>query len=350
MSKILFVIQTLNKGGAERVVSNLSKEFVNLGHEVKIILFNNQISYDYGGAIISLQLPASKNYLIKFFRLFQRIARLKKIFNQENPDFIFSFMESCNFASILTGKNVVISVRNNPNKFTLIQRFLIQILYKFKNVLAVVCVSKEIENILKNNYKIGNLVTIQNPIVFDNSYKIKEDLSNFKPFILAVGRLHTQKNFQMLINAYAKTKAKNETKLLILGDGNLKNELNLLIQKLNLQQKVFLLGLKDNIKDYYLQCEIFILSSLYEGFPNALIEALSNNSACIVTDCPTGPSEIITNLQNGILIENNNEKAMSEAIDKLYFDKEMLDKIRHNAKNSIQYLDVKNIAKKWLEL
>nr|MBP3725142.1 glycosyltransferase [Campylobacter sp.] len=350
MSKILLVVQTLSKGGAERVVSNLSKEFERIGHEVKIVLFNDIVCYEYGGEIVNLNLPASKNYLIKFFRLFQRITRLKKIFNQENPDFIFSFMESANFPCILTGKKVFVSVRCNPNLFfSIFQKILVKFLYNFNNVMVIPC-SKGIELILNNEYGVKNTKTMLNPVIFDNCCEIKEDLSRYKPFILAVGRLDWSKNFEMLIRAFSKTRTSHEAKLIILGDGQKQEELRALISKLNLNEKVLLLGNRDNIRDYYLQSKIFVLSSKTEGFPNVLIEALSNNCACIATDCPTGPNEIIQNNFNGILVENKNEETMTKAIDELYFNEELIVKFKSNAAKSIEYLSVENIAKKWLTL
>jgi len=351
MKKIIFVAQSLRRGGAERVVSLLSQEFERMGNRVKIVLFSNDIEYEYGGEVINLNTPASSNYFIKLFRLFQRVHKLRKIFKNEKPDYIFSFMESCNFASILTGENVVVSIRNNPEKkHNWYQKLLIKILYNFKNVKKIVSVSKEIEKILNKDYSLNNTITILNPIIIDNNYKIKEDLSKYRPFVLGVGRLHKQKNFDLLIKAYSKTQVKKDAKLLIVGEGKERKSLELLINSLNLDDQVILVGQKGNIKDYYMQCDMYILSSRFEGFPNVLVEALSNNCACIATDCPTGPNEIIKNGKNGLLVENENEEELRKSIDKLYFDKELKNKFRQNAQKSIEHLKLELIAKEWLKL
>jgi len=351
VKKIVFVAQSLRRGGAERVVSLLSKYFNENGFDVKIVLFDNKIEYDYGGKIIDIFTPASKNYMIKLLRLFQRIKKLRKIFKKEKPDYIFSFMESSNFASILTGFDVVVSVRNNPErKHNWYQKLLMKYLYKRENVKKVVTVSKEIEKILNTKYKIQNTKTIYNPLIIDENYKIKENLQKYQPFILGVGRLHEQKNFELLINAFNRTKAKKYTKLLIVGEGEEREKLEELIDALNLRSKVFLVGKKFNIKDYYLQCDMFVLSSKYEGFPNVLVEALSNGCACIATDCPTGPNEIIKYNENGLLIENNNEEELRDSIDKLFFDKSLKEELRKNAKKSVEFLKIDNIAKEWLKI
>jgi GalNAc-alpha-(1->4)-GalNAc-alpha-(1->3)-diNAcBac-PP-undecaprenol alpha-1,4-N-acetyl-D-galactosaminyltransferase len=351
MKKIIFIAQTLNRGGAERVVSLLSQEFERIGYKVKIILFDNKIQYKYGGEIININTPASSSYIIKLVRIYQRIKKLKKKFKNEKPDYIFSFMESCNFASILTGEEVVVSVRNNPNKkHNWYQKILIKSLYKFKNVKKIVAVSKEIENILNQDYSLKNTATILNPIIIDNNYKIKENLSKYQPYIVSVGRLNTQKNFEMLIRAYSKTNTQEKTKLLIVGEGSERIKLEQLIKSLKLENKVLLIGQRENIKDYYLQSEIYILSSSFEGFPNVLVEALSNNCACIATNCPTGPNEIIINEKNGLLIENENQEEMSKVIDKLYIDEDLKNKLKDNSIKLIEHLKLEKIAKSWIEI
>ncbi len=351
MKKILFVAQTLNRGGAERVVSLLSQEFKILGYEVKIVLFNNKIQYEYAGDLLTIDTPPSPNYFIKFIRLFQRIFRLKKIFKHEKPDLILSFMESCNFASILTGDNVVVSIRNNPNKkHNWYQKQLIKFLYNFSNVKKVVSVSKEIEKILNKEYNIFNTITILNPIVMNTSYKIKETLNIYQPYMLSVGRLNKQKNFEMLIKAYAESQAKNKLKLLIVGEGSERNNLEVLIKHLELENNVYLVGQKENVKDYYLQSEIYVLSSSFEGFPNVLVEALSNSCICIATDCPTGPSEIIQHELNGILVENENQAELTKSIDRTYFDNKLKIELKNNAVKSIKHLQLNKIAQEWLSL
>ena len=349
--KIIFVIPTLTKGGAERVVSLLSQEFERMGYKVKIVIFNNKVEYKYGGEIVNINAPASSNYFVKLLRLFQRTLKLRKIFKEENPDYIFSFMESANFPCILTGKDIVVSIHNNPNRnYSWLQKIFARFLYKFSNVKKIVVVSKGIEKILNRDYKLDNTTTIYNPIVIDDKYKIQEDLSRYQPYILSVGRLERQKNFEMLIKAYSKTEASKEAKLLIVGEGSQREKLEKLINNLNLKGKVLLPGQKDNIRDYYLQSEIYVLSSRYEGFPMVLVEALSNRCACIATNCPTGPSEIIKDGFNGLLVENENENALAKAIDRLYFDEELKNKFKNNAQKSIGHLKLEKVAKKWLEI
>jgi len=341
--KLAFVISNLNKGGAERVVSLLSQE-LSKQHEVYIILFDNSIAYEYSGKIIDINCKSVKGRIGKIFNVLKRRTRLKKIFAKKRFDKIFAFMESAYLPAILTGYPIIASVRNNTKVYS---KYVTK--YILPNAEKIVAVSKDIEKQL-NIFGMKNTQTIQNPIVIDDKYKIKEDLTQFKPFILAVGRLHDQKNFNLLIESFKKSKFQNELKLLIVGEGKKREDIEILILENKLENKVFLLGQKDNVKDYYLQCEMFVLSSKYEGFPNVLVEALSNSCASISVDCPTGPSEIIENNENGLLLSNGNINEMIKSIDKLYSDEKMKDKFRKNGKKSISHLNIEKIVKQWLEL
>ena len=349
--KIVFVLQTLKRGGAERVVSVLSKIFEKEGHRVFIVLFRKLVEYDYGGEIVSIESPPASSKAVKILRLRERVKKLKEFFGKEKPDAIFSFVESSNFASVLTGERVIVSVRNNPlKKHEVWQRVLIKTLYKRENVLKVVAVSRKIEEILKKNFSLSNTVSIPNPVVFDFGNETKEYLGRYEPFVLAVGRLHPQKNFPMLIRAFKSSKTSKEAKLLIAGEGEERGKLERLIRELNLKEKVFLLGEVKNIADYYKQASMFVLSSDYEGFPNVLAEALSFGVPSVSTECPTGPDEMIKNFENGILTPVGNELFMRYAIDRLYFDTKLQKKFRYNAPESIAHLKAENIARRWLEL
>lgn len=341
--KIAFVLNSLNKGGAERVVSLLSME-LSKNHEVYIILFDNNISYKYGGTIVDIKCESVSGTIGKTINVFKRVKRLKAIFDTNKFDKIFAFMESAYLAAILTGHPIIASIRNNPKVYSkLITKY---ILPKAK---CVVSVSKEIEKLLKN-LNIHHVITIQNPIIIDKDYKQHEDLSSYQPFLLAVGRLHKQKNFSLLIRSFEEAKANSELKLLIVGEGSEKDTLKNLIHELKLENKVFLLGQKDNIQDYYRQCEMFVLSSKYEGFPNVLIEALSNKCPSISTNCPTGPSEILHHGYNGLLVDNNDKLQLTNAIDTLYFSHNLKKQFRTNSLKSISHLTLDKVAKEWLAL
>ncbi|MBI87373.1 MAG: hypothetical protein CMG63_04750 [Candidatus Marinimicrobia bacterium] len=325
-------------------MSLLSKE-LSKSNDVTIILFDEIIDYEFAGKLININCVTKKSIYGKTINVLNRTLKLKKIFKKENFDKIFAFMESAYLPSILTRFPIIASLRNNPEKSSL---FITK--YILPKAKYIVCVSKNIEKALREDFKILNVITIYNPVNLKSLEKHGENLSKYQPFLLGIGRLHEQKNFELLINAFSKTKARERAKLLILGDGHMKKQLQKMVRELNLESKVYLMGQRDNIVDYYIQSKIFILSSIYEGFPNVLVEALANQCPIISTNCPTGPSEIINNYKNGILVENGNETQMCKAIDKLFFNKDLINTFKNNAIKSVEYLDIKIIAQKWLEV
>jgi glycosyltransferase involved in cell wall biosynthesis len=155
---------------------------------------------------------------------------------------------------------------------------------------------------LEDNFGIDNTFTIYNPIDTDKVSQLKDELlpsqekeifdSGF--IFINIGRLHEQKGQKHLIRAFKQVvDYKKDSKLVIVGEGELKNELYNLIRELNLENNVFLLGRKDNVYKYLARSNCFVLTSLWEGLPNTLIEAIAVGLPVISTDCPTGPREII---------------------------------------------------------
>tara|TARA_B110000037_G_scaffold222531_1_gene297834 strand:+ start:1823 stop:2983 length:1161 start_codon:yes stop_codon:yes gene_type:complete len=147
----------------------------------------------------------------------------------------------------------------------------------------------------------------------NNSKKIDV---NFKDYFMAAGRLTKQKNFLFLIDAFKDFNKDGQQKLVILGDGEEKKNLNKYIQDNNLERSVYLLGYKENIFKYFEKAKCFILSSLWEDPGFVIIEASYMNSFVISSDCKNGPNEILDNGNNGILYETNNKKALVESLKK----------------------------------
>ncbi|CAB3290109.1 Glycosyl transferase group 1 [Methanocaldococcus lauensis] len=313
--KIQFLINSLTSGGAERVAVNL---FNNLSKEHSIYFYtilkdkyyklNKNIKYE------SLTIISENNGNILFF-IAITISFFIYLFKtlKNKPDLLISFLEISNFLNIMAGKLVktktIISVRTNPllmypnnTLYGKYHNLLIKLLYPRAD--KVIVVSKEIENILIKCYKIpkGNIKTIYNPHdinlylklskePFEDVYKeLFEDSFVF----INIGRLTEAKGQWFLIRAFKKVVDNYpNTKLIILGEGELRGKLEELINKLNLQNNVYLLGLQSNPFKFLKHSHCFVFPSLWEGFPNVLVESLSLNIPVISTDCKTGPREIL---------------------------------------------------------
>ena len=160
-----------------------------------------------------------------------------------------------------------------------------------------------------------------------------------KRVILAAGRLTKQKNFTYLIDEFSEfLKFNDNFVLFILGDGEEKEKLIKLIDKKKLKEKIFLLGFKKNVYNYMNNCELFILSSLWEEVGFVIVEAAMCNAYIISSDCPNGPKEFLNNGKNGLLYKNNYKKSLSKTLkdycsldkNKIFSDKVSLKKMLEN--------------------
>jgi len=347
MKKIMLIVPSLIRGGVERVVSTLSKE-LNKYYDVYVIIYHKPIEYEIEGNLINLDTPTG-SFGRKIKNTFYRVMKLKILIKKISPDFIVSFMG--NLQPILTFEPIIVSIRINPDFFPLYKKFLLKTVYKLPNVIKIITCSSEIEKKLNNDYGLKNTKIIYNPIDLKliKQKLLAQKLVDFD-YILAVGRLRRQKGFDILIKAFAKSDLKNMIKLVILGEGEERKNLEELIGRLDLKNQVLLFGKVDNPFIYMKYAKFFILSSRHEGFPNVLLEALACETPVIATNCETGPSEIIENEKNGLLIPVEDEKALKEAMEKLFHDKGLYNKLKANSSKNIEKYCIENIVKDWINL
>lgn len=347
--RIAIVIHSLTKGGAERVAASLSEHFART-HTVDLIVFDGRLTaYPYGGALVDLNCPATTNILGKLTNLARRFWKLRKQFRQHHYSHIFSFMESANFPTLLASPAAIVSVRNNPHKFSSTTRWMMSVLYP--RARKVVAVSNAIADILRQELALNNVLSIPNPLNFTDIDALKrQPVGHPRPYLLAIGRLHPQKGFDLLINAFARSRASQTTDLLILGEGSQRDRLQHQISDLGLTEKVWLKGAANNPYCYLANAQLFVLSSRYEGYPNVLVEALACQCPVVATNCPTGPNEILTHGVDGILVENENADELSKAIDYMMENPSLRESFRQQGRTAIQHLKLDAIAGQWLEI
>jgi len=156
---------------------------------------------------------------------------------------------------------------------------------------------------------------IYNPVKINHINKLANEEITEKYTFVAVGRLNPQKDYENLINACALLKKQtSDFSLAILGQGNLQQNLEILVKELDLKEHVFLLGHKSNPYSYIIKAYYLVSSSLYEGFSNVIIESLCLGKPVIATDCPGGNAEVITNGVNGWLCEYKNAEALANVM------------------------------------
>lgn len=345
--KILFVISSLSHGGAERVLVNIANCLC-LKHDVIIATFANTPSFyplDKKVKHITLDLMKPSRTIIEtLFNTFKRLRILSRTIKTVNPDMVISFMAHTNILSILAAKwvrhKIIISERTIYNFYSSwLLNALKRIIYPWCDYL----VTQTLQD--SNNYNfVTNITTIYNPIIIP-SLSIT---SQKEKIILAVGKLDKQKGFDKLIKAFSLL-PQNNWELWIVGEGQERGSLEKQISELEMPN-IKLLGVQKNIFDYYARASIFVLSSEKEGFPNALLEAMSLGCACISFDCPYGPREIITDKINGILIENQNVKQLTQAIHALINDAHTREMLSQEAIKIRQQYAIEHIVEKWEEI
>lgn len=349
MKKIALVIADLALGGGQRVTINLANA-LSKEYQVSIIIFqDDDIHYEAPGALINLDCPSQNSILKKVLNVFKRAYKLRKFLKKEKFDYVYSFMETANFPTAMAYPNAALSVHCNPKTWNSYESLLARLTYgRAKNVIAV---SDDVSVILRSDYGLKNVSRIYNPVDRKEILEqVDKPYQHSKPYIVALGRYHEMKRYDLLIDAYAQSELQTECDLIIVGDGELRVELEAQIKRLNLQDKVHLAGTQSNPFPYLAGAKFLVLSSRTEAFPMVLIEALALECPIVATDCPTGPREIVREGENGLLVENENAQALSQGMDKLYFDEKLLEHFKKNAIPSIQHLSGEVIVKEWLSL
>lgn len=341
--KFLFVIGALTRGGAERVISNLANHFVEIGDDVTIItLSKKDISYEIDSSVDIINGINGNGQLMT-------ILKLRKIIKNTKPDIALSFLTHINIATIIAtiGLNipVVVSERNDPKKMPpeISRKILRRLIYPVAD--GFVFQTKKSQEYFSKGIQRKSTI-IPNPIFLNSR---SNDLKNKNKEIVTVGRLVPHKNQQMIIRSFARIeKDFSDYTLHIYGDGDQREELNKLINKLNLKKKIFLHGETSLVHNKIRDSEIFILASDFEGMPNALMEAMALGLACISTDSPSGgPEFLIDNNKNGILIPVRDEDKLTEALHLLLHDKILREKISENAKEIYHSINPEEIYTEW---
>lgn len=328
-SKIAFVIASLNAGGAERVLTNIANDLVK-SFDVTIILLHKCTPFYELDKNISITyclesynpnpniLQSLKNHFLIFYSVL-------KILKKNKIDVGIGFMTTSNIhlamASKVNGNPCIISERIHPEHHHLgrFWQILRNISYPFAKILVVQ--TESIKKYFEAFVKSDKIEVIKNPLSIQLMDK-RENYVNRKNIILNVGRLDDQKHQELLIRAFSNLNNEN-WEVILVGEGQLRKEYENLIFTLGLEQKISLVGNVTNIEDYYNIASIFVFTSRYEGFPNALTEAIYFGLPCISTDCPTGPSEIIESGKNGFLIPVGDQDELENKLKSLISDENL---------------------------
>ncbi len=314
--KILLLLDSLAVGGgAERIATILGGELHQKGHEIHYLTFlDKNPKYKFKGVYHTLNLDqTSKSILKRGVEFLQNSRRIKNICQELQVEMIISVGEVANLHAVLSRllfrnkTRIIISQHINP-QIHMDSKLKVRIMnFFYSRADKTVCVSKGTEKILNKDFGIENTLTIYNMLDIDENIKLSQEelpQDSKKLFMngledggfnfINIGSLFRQKGHWFLIRSFKKVVEKYpDVKLFILGEGDLRRKLENLIIKTHLKENVVLLGNKENVFPFLKNSNCFIFSSLWEGFPMTLIEALSMNIPVISADCKTGPREAL---------------------------------------------------------
>ena len=349
--RYLFVSPGLRFGGAERVMSILANEWHRHGEEVRFFLTGTPAEswypLDAGIEIVSDFEAAQKVRIEQFIH----IREIRKECTRWKPDAVISFYNDiCALAAIaIRGLHIplIYSERNDPNRVNQrwIDKFYRKIVerkpdrFVFQTEGARRCYPDKVQR--KSIVLLNPMNTTSFPM---------HDYEDEEKTIVSVGRLEPQKNQRLLIDAFSLIQDRlPDYRLVSYGEGHLRDQLEDQIQKKNMQNCVFLPGAKTGIQDYIRKASLFVLSSDYEGLPNALIEAMAIGLPCISTDCsPGGARELIQNGKNGLLVPCGDAAKLAAAMEEMVLNRKLATECGKNAREIQNIVEYSAIAKEWM--
>lgn len=357
IKRILFFTQNLNSGGAERVISALANS-LSSQYKIDILTLHNTPSfYSLNSAVkhtkMDIILPKNglKRLLLIPYIEYKRLKFFVNYARKNKFDIIIAFLETPSFIACL-GKllykigPVVVSERNDPAALNFLMKKLISLLYRQAD--GLICQNEYVKNYFtKLGFKIP-LPILPNPVNLQDIPN--QDSLQKKREIVCVGRLAPQKNHALLIDAFSEIAPKypNYT-LKIYGSGPLEIFLKQKIADLNLTDRVFLMGTKKQVLAEVCKCDIFVLPSDFEGFPNVLIEAMALKMPVISSDFPTGIArKLIKNGENGFLFKVGDKKSLINALEKMLNCKGTWPQMGQINEQIAKQFSIENIKELWL--
>ncbi len=363
LRRIIVFYPSFERGGVETILLNLIKFF--LKKKIKIILISNVPKKKLPKDSNFLQIKP--NYKINSFlsdrlsKAYQASKKLSNILKNSNHKETIVFSLQSSSLAILVSKmnNHLIVVRNaeDPIYSTVYgDNKLASLLAIFSKVLTYNFSDKIICNSVGSKYSLQKLLLNKSKVISIYNPYVKKIYrnNNFskKNVVISVGRLTKQKDHKTLVIAMKLLSNKGiNLKLLIIGDGDQRKKIQHLIDNLNLNKNIKILGWKKNLKNYYRTAKLFVLSSLYEGLGNVVIDAVNFNTPVITTDCRSGPPEIIKKNKGGFVVPISNPEQM--AIKILYCLKNYklaVKKAKYAKKYINRFSEQKNSEKYYKEL
>lgn len=331
--RITFVCISLRGGGTERIVTRLANH-LSRSASVTITTLTAEDPFYALKPEIRLAMPEkTQQSRWKLIRVITQMAHLYYSFRKQRPNSCLVFGEDiagvagpiARFAGVRT---VLLFFRGTPRRsLSGLNAFLNPLSARL--VQFTVVQTEQGRNVLSSRYPEGRMRVMPNPVSIPRSIT---PLEQRERIIINVGSIGRSKNQAGLIRIFAQLESNADWRLVLIGDGPDRSKLEKEVRQLKLQDRIEFLGERKDVPALLDRARVFAFTSLKEGFPNALAEALAAGCSCISYDCPTGPSELIEHEGNGLLVTNHDEKAFAQQLERLVTDETLQMRLSRHAR------------------
>ena len=335
-TKILLVCVSLRGGGTERIVTRLANHF---SRSSAVVITTLAPGHSFYKLDTEIQIDTLKKLVPsqpKVLRLGHQIVHLYRSLRRNQPDCCLIFGENISgvagaIARFAGVQSVLLFFRGTPRRslsgFNGLLNPLSARLARF-----TVVQTEQGREILSARYPKGRMRVVPNPVSIPGSVT---PLERRERIIVNVGSIGRMKNQRALIRIFARLEGNAEWRLILIGDGPDRSRLEEEVRQLGLEDRIEFLGERKDVSAWLDRARVFAFTSLEEGFPNALAEALAAGCACVSYDCPTGPADLIQHERNGLLVPNDDETAFAQKLERLMSDKALQARLSEQARRDI---------------
>ncbi|MEK9967989.1 MAG: glycosyltransferase, partial [Ferrovibrio sp.] len=357
-TSVTFLIADLAMGGAQRVLSLIAGDLARRGFRVTVVTLAREplvVRLPESVTLVRLDLAnTSKGILSSLYWNLRRILAVRQALLRTRSHTVVSLIGTTNILAVLASLKapwrLVISERNDPNRQSLGRGWdrLRRICYRHADL--VTTNSAVIRDGMAQWIPTAKLALLRNPLP-PQAFPALVPQHSRQQVILAVGRLHPQKGFDILLRAFARLHTEMPSwRLVFAGTGPLETKLRSQAEDLGISQAVDWLGHVENLTPVYARSAIFALPSRHEGTPNALLEAMAAGCTCIVSDTSGGALELIAHSENGLIVRSEDPMALGEALGTLCADGDLRDRLGQNARKTAERHNLDSVTQEWLHL
>jgi len=355
--RLTVVISSLSAGGAERVLSDMANYWSEKGFAISFITLDSRDDDFYilnpdvqRYALALLHGPNTPWGIIRKHTL--RLFWMRNAIKKSRPDVIICFMDRMNVATLLATRGlkipVIISERTEPRIHKIGPLWSLLRRLTYPSAQALVVQTESVKKWATKFYTENRLFVIPNPVSAPGTRKITDPKFSLpKQFIVSMGRMDKYKGFDLLIQAFSKVNNNNNWELVLIGEGKERSNLRKLTEQLGISSIVHMPGRIKYPDSILRHAKIYVLSSLYEGFPNALLEAMRAGIAVISFDCPSGPAEIIRHGVDGMLVPAQDSEALVQSMARLMQDENLRQSLAYHAPEVTERFSLEKIMRQW---